>query len=292
MSETKPVILRDHVLRAMTHDGSFRVLTVDATKTSQDIIALQKAKGSDALHLAELIAAAALFRETMAPDLRAQCVLLGAQGSGRFAVDAQPEGATRGLLRVGDGHSHVLLGEGARLEMVRTLPAGRGHRGIVGIADGDTVEVAVMKYLQQSEQIVSTLRLYVTTDALGGVQSMRGFLVQLTPETLEGPLAVMTERLAGDDALFEAIARDRTKPLSALMDELLYGFEHTITGNNRLRSECSCSEERMLGSLASLPRADLRELVASGEPIEMVCEYCTRNYMVPPALLSGVLQIS
>ncbi len=278
---------RDVAVRAMTDDGSFRVVAVDVTQTARDAIAAQRAAGRDAAHFAELITGAVLFRETMAPDQRVQCVLHGSADSGRLAVDAQPEGRTRGLLARKGGAPEVLLGPGARLEMLRTLPNRRGYRGVVEVPTGGTITAGVMEYLQTSEQIVSMVSIAAPFDADGRLVRAMGYLLQLTPETRRGPLEVMTLRLQEFESI-TAQALDPAQGPRALVEELLYGMDYAVTAEVPVSFFCGCDGTKVLASLASLSRADLEDLLSSGEPIELNCDYCMRSYVVTPAQLRGL----
>jgi molecular chaperone Hsp33 len=77
-----------------------------------------------------------------------------------------------------------------------------------------------------------------------------------------------------------------------LLDELLYGMPFTRLEQSPLRFGCHCSAVRVMSTLASLGRAELLELVQSGAPIELGCDYCGKQYVVNPAELSGLLQQS
>jgi molecular chaperone Hsp33 len=274
----------------MTDDGSFRVVSVDATRTARAIIAAQNAEAADARHLAELVVGAVLFRETMAPDLRAQCVLHGAQNTGRIAVDAHPEGKTRGIVARPKTSPEVELGEGARLEMLRTLPQQRGHRGVVEFPPGGTVSKAVMEYMQVSEQIVTMVS--ISARFQGATLSRAiGYLVQLTPETLPEPLRVMTERLPAFESI-DARADDPATSPRSLVGELLEGLAHEVTAEVDVEFFCNCSEDRVLASLGTLPRADVRELLSGGTPIELSCDYCGTSYKVSEAQLRALMDRS
>ncbi|HET9932729.1 MAG TPA: Hsp33 family molecular chaperone HslO, partial [Polyangiaceae bacterium] len=72
------------MLRAITDDGAFRVITARTTETIRGALKAQGAKGSTARTFGDLITSAILFRETMAPQLRVQGVLRGANGSGNL----------------------------------------------------------------------------------------------------------------------------------------------------------------------------------------------------------------
>lgn len=274
----------------MTEDGSFRVVAVDATRTARAIIEAQTAEGSDAQHLAELVVGAVLFRETMAPDLRAQCVLHGSDGTGRIVVDAQPEGRTRGIVSRPKASAAVMLGQGARLEMLRTLPQQRGHRGVVEFPADATVSKGVMEYMQVSEQIVTMVAICARFDGASLRRAM-GYLVQLTPETLAEPLRIMTERLPAFESI-DARADDPNTTPRGLVGALLDGLPYQVTAEVDVQFFCNCSAERVLASIGTLSRTDIQELLSGGGPVELSCDYCGKSYKVSEAQLRALMDRS
>ncbi len=274
----------------MTDDGSFRVVVVDATQCARAMIEAQQAEDTDAAHLAELAVGAVLFRETMAPDLRAQCVLHGSDGSGRIAIDAQPEGNTRALLARSKGAREVILGDGAQLEMVRTLPQQRGFRGVVSVPPGASVSQALMEYMQSSEQIVTMIAIAAPFED-GKLLRAMGYLLQLTPETRPEPLRLMTERLPAFESITDR-AKDLEETPHTLVARLLEGLAFEVTAEGPVRFFCNCSAERVIASVASLPRSDIEELLADGTAVSLNCDYCNKSYEVPPARLRALLNRS
>ena len=94
---------RDRVLRAMTDDGSFRVVATRTTDMVRGATAAQGVRGAAARTFGELLTGAVLVRESMAPDLRVQAVLQGDDRRSRMVADAHPDGMTRGLVQLAAG---------------------------------------------------------------------------------------------------------------------------------------------------------------------------------------------
>src|SRR5262245_32730825 len=109
----------DRVLRAMTNDGGFRVITAKTTQTVRDAVRAQRASGETARAFGELLTGAVLYRETMAPHLRVQAILDGAGGRGQIVADSMPEGGSRGLVRLPKGVDRIATRGGAFLQMMR-----------------------------------------------------------------------------------------------------------------------------------------------------------------------------
>jgi molecular chaperone Hsp33 len=281
--------MSDLVVRAITADGAFRVIAVRTTETARDVASAQNAHGPRARLLAEMLTASVLVRETMAPDLRVQAILQGDDPKTRIVADSFPDGTTRGLVQLRDG-ADVSLGERSVLQMMRTLHSGQIQQGVVQASKSRGISGALMEYMQASEQVVTfaAVGAIETTDS---VASAGGYIVQLLPEASEGPLMVMTERLRDFPSIEALLEQDEAAP-ERLLSEVLYGMPYDEVGRGTLRFECRCSDERLLATLLTLPRDDIRELVkglSPGEVLEIDCDYCQRHYRIAPERLRGML---
>ena len=279
----------DSVLRAITDDGAFRVITARTSQTVSGAIAAQGATGNTARTFGELITGAILYRETMAPQLRVQGVLKGSGGTGSLVADSHPSGRTRGLVQLKGGRE-LDLENGAVIQMMRTLPSGRIAQGLVQLPSGGGISQALMEYMQTSEQVVSMVAVSTVVGA-GGNFAAGGYMVQLLPEVGRGPLMVMTERLRDFESIAERVAEPGFSPES-LLEQLLDGMPFTRLEESAVGFECWCDELRVVAAIATLSKSDLEHLLADGEVLEIACEYCKREYRIPPARLRGLLERS
>lgn len=270
----------DRVLRAMTDDGSFRVLVARTTDTARRIAELQQVSGVSAACLGEVVTASVLVRETMAPGNRVQVLFTDKIGT-RLVGDANPEGATRGLAQVTDEVLGVLPGDGGILQVVRIVRPGQPHQGYVETDDEGGVAGALHTYFLQSEQVETRLALASPTDEDGAITHSTGFVVQLLPEVTEPPLARMEARIAelGDLATFVSQHGDDPETLlAALMGDV----EHTRLAESGVAFVCGCGRERAVGAASTLGPDELRELIESGEELAITCDYCRTRYTVGP----------
>ncbi|HLV64247.1 MAG TPA: Hsp33 family molecular chaperone HslO [Polyangiaceae bacterium] len=281
----------DSVVRAMTDDGAFRVITASTTQTVRGAVRAQGARGKTARTFGDLITGSILFRETMAPELRVQGILKGAKGSGSLVADSHPSGKTRGLVQMRPGTQDIRLESGAVIQMMRTMPSGRINQGVVEVPPLGGISEALMAYMQTSEQVVSMIAVSTVLDARGDVIAAGGYMVQLLPEVGRGPLLVMTERLRDYENIDEQV-RDGAFSPSWLLDQLLYGMPFTRLDESALDYACWCDELRVMSALATLSRADIEHLLSTNEVLEISCEYCKSEYRIPPARLRGLLDQS
>jgi len=280
----------DSVLRAITNDGAFRVVVAKTTRTVRGVLEAQRVTGRTAQHFGDLITGSVLFRETMAPNLRVQTVLKGVGGRGSLVADSHPSGMTRGLMQLPEGYGGVDTGEGALLQLMRTLPGGRINQGVVELPAGGDVSRAMMAYMQTSEQVVSMIAVGTLQDE-SGISSAGGYLVQLLPEVGRGPLMIMTERLR-DFERIDAQLGDPAFTPEWLLQQLLFGMEFTHLDESPIGFECWCDELRLLSVLATLDRTEVEELLSDGQTLEISCDYCHEEYRIAPSQLRGLLSAS
>ena len=279
----------DRVLRAMTDDASFRVMTAITTRTVAEVVRLQKPPPSEIERLGGLLTGTILVRETMSPSLRVQGIIRGAGGKGTLVADSHPDGTSRGLVSLPSGTTSLQMGQGATLMMMRTLPNGKLNQGMVSLDHSSAVSQALMTYMQESEQVKSMIDVACVVEN-GEVVAAGGFIVQLLPELADAQLAIMTERLADFPSMAKLLPSGKTA--SHVLEELLYGMPFTQLGDSPLRFECKCSQMRVVASLATLDRGELNHLVADGKTLEISCDFCGKDYAITPEHVRGLLSES
>jgi molecular chaperone Hsp33 len=248
------------------------------------------APGSVGRALAELCTATILLRETMAPNLRVQGIAKGRGGRGSIVGDSFPDGSTRGLAQVKtNGDGEFRFGPGSVLQMMRSLPNGSLHQGIVDIEGAGGLSEALMVYLQESEQVVSVAAAGALFDD-GELRAAGGYIVQLLPEAERPAHMIMTERL-GDFASIESFLEKGSAFTTAnLLDELLYGMPFTELGRGDLFFRCNCSEAALLSALATIGKQELQSMLDQGEGLEVTCDYCGRDYLIAIERLRALLE--
>jgi molecular chaperone Hsp33 len=142
--------------------------------------------------------------------------------------------------------------------------------------------------MHESEQVDTMLSVATILDDDGNVTAAGGYMVQLLPEVGRGPLAIMAERLEDFRNIEHLLTLDFTPEF--LRDELLYGMPFTPLDTTKLSFSCWCSENRLLGAIATLNRAEIQSMIDDGAPIEITCDYCLKDYAIQPARLRGLLR--
>ena len=280
------MVSTDHVLRAVSKDGGFRVIAALTTNTVSNVVSAQKARGAIGQRFADLVTGAVLVRETMAPDSRVQLILSDGKRN-RLIADSLPDGTTRGLVQLPEGSTPAVLDTMTNLTVMRSLHNGALNQGHVKMSSSRPVADGLMEYFRVSEQVASFVAVGARIEG-DNPTAAAGYVVQLLPEVTEAPLAVMTERLDKFEAIDTMLADAKANPQHVL-DSLLEGFPYSQVGRDDLRFGCSCSSERVLASLSTISPADLNEMIEANEILEVGCDYCGAQYKIAPDLLRGLL---
>jgi len=269
--------MSDEIIRAITTDGAFRAVGVRLGTAAASVLDVQRPTAGQEV-FAELLVAALLVRESMAPKYRVQ-VSLRSQGAMMLA-DTHPDGLVRGMVS-GRG-ALAALGEDVQMHVARLMPEGRLQQGVVE-SDASGVSASLSRYMQQSEQVTSTIGI-VAECSDDGLYFASGFLLQLLPDVEPRSLEAVTEAL---ESLPEQWPRASAEEI---VGYVLGEAGHSIVERREPFFGCMCSDDRVLGALATMGRDEIESVVEAEEEIDVECEYCGTEYHFVPAQIARLLE--
>ena len=200
----------DRVVRAMTKDGQFRVIAVTMADTCAEAARRQKSPEELMVTQAQLMCASVLIRETMQPGNRVQIILKDPAGH-RLVADSLPDGKNRSIVNPGNPDDRDISHDGGLVQVNYTLRNGDLHQGIVALENDAAVSAAMMRYLQESEQIAAFV--FIECEPGENGLAVGGFVVQVTPEATHEGLSEMTAHLEALDSLANWLAAPSPDPL-------------------------------------------------------------------------------
>jgi len=247
--------------------------------------------------LGEACALAALVGSSLKVEGR---LIVQAQGDGpvRYVVaDYDTDGSLRGFCRfdpegvaqASTGFARpgaqTLLGQGVFIMTLDRGPDFERTQGVTPI-EGESLSLCAEHYFQQSEQIPTRVKLAVgsiTTDA-GTSWRAGGALIQVVAgDDARGSTEDVWERT---QALFHTLADDELVDPTITPQTLLFRLFHEdgvrLENAHPLRAHCRCSQERIVGMLASFPPEERADMAEPDGLIHVTCEYCTKVYAVSP----------
>ena len=284
-------IANSTILRAMTRDGSARVLVINSRKMVNDTIGYHKTTPTASAALGRLVTATSMIG-TMLPE-NGDTVTVSIDGDGEagrlLAVGdyfgnvkgyiqnpmANPPKKPNGKLDVG-----AAVGEGT-ISFVKSVGNIEPQIGTIELVSGEIAE-DIATYFAKSEQIPTALSLGVLVDTDYSCLAAGGVLIQLMPFPDEETVDLI-ERNASD---LVNISRyfDRGLTNEQIMDIAMRDIPYDIFDTIEVGYKCDCSAKRMKEKIKSLGKAEILRMLdeqeAEGKPRELtaICRFCNSEY--------------
>ena len=284
-------IANSTILRAMTRDGSARILVINSRSIVNDAIGFHKTSPTASAALGRLVTATSMIG-TMLPE-DGDTVTISIQGDGEagrlLSVGdyfgnvkgyiqnplANPPKKPNGKLDVG-----AAIGAGT-ISFVKSVGAIEPQVGTIELVSGEIAE-DIATYFAKSEQIPTVLSLGVLVDTDYSCLAAGGVLIQLMPFPDEETIDLI-ERNAAD---LVNISRyfDQGKTNEEIMEIAMRDIPYDIFDTIEVGYKCDCSAHRMQEKIKSLGKGEilkmLDEQVAEGKPRELtaICRFCNSEY--------------
>ncbi|MCA3732627.1 MAG: Hsp33 family molecular chaperone [Phenylobacterium sp.] len=252
--------------------------------------------------LGETCALAALVGSNLKFEGR---LIVQAQGNGpvRYVVcDYDTAGSLRGYCRFDPEEvaglvagfqrpgARALLGDGLFMMTVDQGPDMDRYQGVTAI-EGETLALCAEQYFAQSEQTPTRIRLAVGQADSGEGAHWRagGVLIQnIAGDEARGSTEEPWRRT---EALFETLGEDELidplLPATDLLFRLFHEDGVRVFTPQALKAACRCSQERILGLLASFSAEERADMVEADGRIRVSCEFCSRVYEALPSDLDA-----
>ena len=154
-----------------------------------------------------------------------------------------------------------------------------------------TIQDEFQLYLLESEQVASAIMLHCELTAEGAIAWAGGVLVQLLPEAEPGDLEKILPRLEKLLNELKDAKADRS-PESLIQRVLPEALPFTLVAEEEFVFGCNCDETRVLSALATLPQADVQEILEKEEVVELSCGYCGKDYRIMPERLRALQEMN
>lgn len=309
MSSAPAVSTTDQSLTFLLQKGAMRGRLVRLGDTTREILSRHDYPPV----VARLVAETAALACVLAFALKFEGIFtLQAQGSGpvtQLVADVTSAGVVRAHARFDEAAVAALTLEGDESSVQRLLGAGHlaftvdqdthRYQGIVEL-DGATLAECVQRYFRQSEQLETALK--VSTAPLEGTPrdarlwSASVLMVQRMPH--DGGLNLDAEEV--DDLWRTAVVLLGSLTAAELADPalsaeiLLHRLFHqeglgVAAEPVPLRFGCRCSRERVVETLKSFPRSELRHMCHDDGSVSVECQFCSSEYLFSTAEVDALL---
>ncbi|WP_273457165.1 Hsp33 family molecular chaperone HslO [Nevskia ramosa] len=171
-----------------------------------------------------------------------------------------------------DGSYAELLSDGVLALMLEPADDAQPSRQAMVPIDGDSLSESLEGYFAQSEQLPTLVRLAAEGDRIAGFMLQRLPLehTKATEEVWEH-LAILAGTLSTNELL--------TAEPETLMRRLFANEDWQLYEAQPVNIACRCSREGISLLLLSLGRDEVDKIVAEQGKVEIICEFCGRDYV-------------
>lgn len=283
--------IKSKIMRAMTRDGSARILVINSKEMINEMIASHKTSPTATAALGRTVTAASMIG-TLLPENEDNVTITfaGNGDAGKIIAVADYFGNVKGYIqnplvdppKKSNGKLDVGAAVGAgTLSIVKKVGEGEPQIGMTEIVSGEIAE-DLASYFANSEQVPTLLSLGVLVNTDYTCLAAGGVLVQLLPFP-DDKTVDLIERNASD---LSNISRYFERGLSnrEIADIALRDVPYDVFDEIEVEYKCDCSRKRMYEKMMSLGRSELKKLFdeqeAEGKARELtaVCRFCNTEY--------------
>lgn len=278
---------QSYITRAITSDGSVRMFFTDTTSIVEKARAIHAPSKTCTAVIGRALTAASLMGSMLKDrDNSLTLQFKGGGPCGTVVCVSDYKGNVRGyiqnpeveLLPNSKGKLDVggAVGKDGYLYVIKDLGMAEPYNGFSPLVSGEIAD-DITEYFASSEQTPTVCALGVRVTNEHTVKSAGGFLVQVMPGADNAVIDKIENNLKMISSVSSLIADGKTA--EEIIDTVLFGIPYELFDEFDTDYICTCSREKYLKALASLPDADIAELKRTDEPIEAQCRFCNTKYI-------------
>lgn len=162
------------------------------------------------------------------------------------------------------------------LRVIKDMGLKEPYNSTVALQTGEIAE-DLTYYFATSEQVPTSVGLGVLMNKDNTVKVAGGFILQLMPFAEDKIIEKLEENIKNIPPV-TTMLEEGDAP-EDMVNRLLVGLDDiTFHETNEVGFACDCGKERIMKSLITLPKNDIKEMIDDGKPIEVRCQFCNSKY--------------
>ena len=279
------------ILRAMTRDGSARILVINSKELVNDMIKAHKTSPTATAALGRTLTAASMIGTMLPEEKDSITISISGDGeAGKILAVADYFGNVKGYIqnplvnppKKANGKLDVgtAVGKGT-VAVIKDVGNDQPQTGMSEIVSGEIAE-DLATYFATSEQVPTVLSLGVLVDRDYSCLAAGGVLIQLLPFPDDATVDLI-ERNAQD---LSNISRYFEKGLSneEIMGIAMRDIPYDPFDTLEVAYKCNCSKKRMFKKIKSLGNEEIKTMLAEQEAegkersLTAICSFCNKEY--------------
>ncbi len=274
--------------RAMTQDGSVRIVCADTTAIVQHAHELHGTSKTMTAVLGRCLTVTSLMGSLMKDKTDSLTIQIKGDGpAGTIICVSDYKGNVRGYAQdctvelppndKGKLDVGGAVGRGS-LGVIRDFGAGEPYVGISPLVTGEIGD-DISEYYVNSEQTPTVCALGVRANTDNSCKAAGGFLLQLLPGADQSLIPQIEKNVMALGSVSKLIEVGHTP--ADIIDMAFEGIPYDIFDEIDIGYVCTCEREKYKRAIIGMSEADIQEIVADGQPVETECRFCHQKYVFP-----------
>ncbi len=290
--------MSDYLVKGYAYDGTVRIYAAITTKLVDHAREIHQLWPTATQALGRTLTAGVIQGSFYAEDQQITIRIDGGGPLGKILVDADAHGHVRGYVQ--NSHVNLIYDEGDKagssavgqavgtngfLQVTKDLKIRDFFTSTAALQTGEIAEDFTY-YFAASEQIPSAVGLGVVVDTDNTVKVAGGFILQIMPGCKKESLDRIEQLIEEMEPLNRLLlAGKMPEDIVEYLSDMSWDPLYTLP----LAFECNCSRERFRSGLATLPEADLVEMM-DDEITTTECQFCRSTYTFTPTDLETIIE--
>lgn len=276
--------MEDYLVHGMAFNNEVRFFAAYSSKIVEDARKIHDTTPVCTAALGRTLTAGAMMGAMLKNDSDLLTIRFNGDGPAKsVTVTADSKSNVKGIIsnphvelpvRESDNHMDVgrAIGHGT-LSVIRDTGLKDPYVGQTQIVSGEIAE-DLTYYFANSEQIPTVIGLGVLVEKDWSVKHAGGFIIQLLPFASEETISAIEDALSKFKSVTDYL-NDGEIP-EAIMERLLKDI--VIEDKRPIQYKCNCDRKRVTKALISLGHKELQSMIADGEPVNLHCDFCGKDY--------------
>ena len=290
--------MQDYLIRAAAADDTIRAFAATTRQMAEDARRAHDTTPVCTAALGRLLTGGVMIGSMLKEDKALVTLQIRGDGpAGGITVTADSHYHAKGY--VNNPHVQIPLKPNGKLDVsgaigrgtltvIRDIGLKEPYVGTIQMPSGEIAEDLTL-YFAESEQIPSSVGLGVLVDRDWSVKRAGGFLLQLMPGAPDEVIDELEKRIAKVTSVTDMLEKGMLP--EDILEELIGSFGLQIMEKHEVSFHCSCSKKRIEKALISIGPKDVREMIEDGEPIDVGCQFCGKQYRFDVEDLRRILSI-
>ncbi|QGS51381.1 Hsp33 family molecular chaperone HslO [Spiroplasma tabanidicola] len=284
----------DMEIRATSSERNVKIAIVDISEALDEIIKLQKSNPLASVALGRTIIANALLSISIKDRSKMTTNINGMGLVGSIIAEFQND-SIRGyienpnfdisLIKENKGSPlSQAVGKMGFLQISRDNGEKEPYTSRVELVSGE-INIDFMYYLQQSDQINSLITTTVEINDDGSIKKACGIIIQLLPGFKDEDIDFIEKKVGSLEHLKKTLV-DSTNYESLLKDICQ---DAKVLEVKPLKFECTCDVRKVMDSIKLLGQEEISNAYNKGEIIEVICDFCKKQYNIDSKDLKNLI---